>query len=610
MAQTDSTKVNTTSEEFAKRLAANLRVARERRRLTTKEIAARSDGMFKPSTLEALEAGRLPLAGIALAPLAQLYRLNLDTLLQPRMAVTVHPNGTLAAGAVSVGFDPADSDSLLLSYLHLVRDLRNQRRDPVVALRREDVESLAGYLKVDGALVLDRLGKLMGYTRVQRRTMAILFAAGAAVIMAATISFAVAPQPDMPQADGFDSSADAVTRDHDASNGDDGFPGFDFDGPPVGDDGLDDEQEAGEAEPEPLAAISPAPVETDAPGETRDLPPVPTNEPNNETIGERGNEPNRDGETTPPEVLDPEDPDESEIPAEEQESDEVPGDTLANNPPSNTGNNGVGIGEEEIPGQGNGNPFAPDVPESPDVPENPEAPVVPEAPEAPLAQEVPETQEAPEAPEAPEAQDVVETPEVPKVPEAPVVVETPEVAETPEDREQAEKEAKQQADAEAKAEKAAEKQAEKEAKQQAAAEAKAEKAAEKQAEKEAKQQAAAEAKAEKAAEKQAEKEAEQQAAAEAKAEKAAEKQAEKEAKQQAAADAKAEKAEQEAKDKADRAAQEKAEQEARDNPRNGDGTGSNGVGTGAKDNPGNGNSNNAGHNAANDNPAKNDAQGP
>lgn len=169
---THASNIDTTSEEFAKRLAANLRVARERRSLTLKEMAARSNGMFKPSTLEALEEGRLPLAGVALAPLAQLYRIDLDALLKPRMAVAVNADGTLAAGPVSVGFDPADSDSLLLSYLYLVRDLRKQRKDPVVALRREDVESLASYLKLDGAVVLDRLGQLMGYTRAQRRTMA------------------------------------------------------------------------------------------------------------------------------------------------------------------------------------------------------------------------------------------------------------------------------------------------------------------------------------------------------------------------------------------------------------------------------------------------------
>lgn len=146
--------VDTSTSEFARRLAAGLRVARERRKLTIEELAMRSAGAYPVPMLKALEAGKHSLRNLDLVPLARLYRVDLDVLLQPRMTVEVRPNGSVVAGGVSVGFDPADSDSLLISYLHLVRDLRSQRRDPVIALRREDVDSLAGYLRLDGSVVL------------------------------------------------------------------------------------------------------------------------------------------------------------------------------------------------------------------------------------------------------------------------------------------------------------------------------------------------------------------------------------------------------------------------------------------------------------------------
>ncbi|NJD63995.1 MAG: hypothetical protein FIB00_01900, partial [Chloroflexi bacterium] len=223
--------IDISSREFIRRVAASLRVARQRRRLTCGELAARSSGAYGAGTLEAFESGRRSLANVDLAPLARLYGIDLDALLQPRMSITVHPGGTLTAGAVAVGFDPANSDSLLLSYLRLVRDLRNQRREPVVALRREDVESLAAYLQEDGSTVLERLGKLMGFTRAQRRSMAILFAAGAAVIMAATTAFAVAPPASEPQTDNFDSGSRAwvLTASVDSDNS---LPGFTVDGGP------------------------------------------------------------------------------------------------------------------------------------------------------------------------------------------------------------------------------------------------------------------------------------------------------------------------------------------------------------------------------------------
>ena len=99
--------------------------------------------------------------------------------------------GVLVAGAVTTSFDPADGDSLIFSYLSLVRELRDKREDPVLAIRRDDVESLASYMRLDGTVVLELLGKAMALTMTQRRSMALLFAAGAAVLMAGTAAFAM-----------------------------------------------------------------------------------------------------------------------------------------------------------------------------------------------------------------------------------------------------------------------------------------------------------------------------------------------------------------------------------------------------------------------------------
>ncbi|MCZ7575619.1 MAG: hypothetical protein M5U18_00560 [Dehalococcoidia bacterium] len=333
--------IDISSREFIRRVAASLRVARQRRRLTCGELAARSSGAYGAGTLEAFESGRRSLANVDLAPLARLYGIDLDALLQPRMSITVHPGGTLTAGAVAVGFDPANSDSLLLSYLRLVRDLRNQRREPVVALRREDVESLAAYLQEDGSTVLERLGKLMGFTRAQRRSMAILFAAGAAVIMAATTAFAVAPPASEPQTDNFDSGSRAwvLTASVDSDNS---LPGFTVDGGPDsepqgfasegaafqpgdsddGEDPADDGEVPGEPE-DPDDGQDPA-DDGEVPGELEDT--------------ADGEEPGADD----PDSGEPEDSDEGEDLADDDQAPGEPGDSDDGEDPADDG---------EVPGE-------------------------------------------------------------------------------------------------------------------------------------------------------------------------------------------------------------------------------------------------------------------
>lgn len=107
---------------------------------------------------------------------------DLETSRPHRSAPVVVIDGTIVAGEATVAFLPADSVSLLRSYLILVRSMRHQKRARDVVLRREDIEVLAVYLHEPEESILDRLAGLMGATRTQRTVMLSLFASGALVI--------------------------------------------------------------------------------------------------------------------------------------------------------------------------------------------------------------------------------------------------------------------------------------------------------------------------------------------------------------------------------------------------------------------------------------------
>lgn len=107
-----------------------------------------------------------------------------------REVVEIH-DGTVVVGGRRARFDPADPLSTLCAYLYLVRDMRDQRRERSVVLRRDDVVALAGALGQSPETILDELGTLMGATRAQRGAMATLFAAGALVVGIAGTSLVV-----------------------------------------------------------------------------------------------------------------------------------------------------------------------------------------------------------------------------------------------------------------------------------------------------------------------------------------------------------------------------------------------------------------------------------
>ena len=92
--------------------------------------------------------------------------------------------GNLVVGPVNAAFREGDPESLLHSYLVVVRQLRGQQREPSITLRSADIAALAGHLGSSEDRVLDDLLARMGATRAQRRALAAMFALGALTIVA------------------------------------------------------------------------------------------------------------------------------------------------------------------------------------------------------------------------------------------------------------------------------------------------------------------------------------------------------------------------------------------------------------------------------------------
>jgi|GEM_PF-6312540 len=190
--------IEVTGEAFARRLA-NLLV--ERRRASgrsLRSLARASDGAFGVEDLRRLEDGRTPVSQAVVGAVALLYGADLGVILPARLPIEIVADGVIRTGGVEEPFVAGDPDSLLRSYLVLVRRLRAQERAPVIDLRRADVEVIAGYLGEPGMTVLDRLAALMSSTRVQRRAMGALLVAGALVVGLAGTAVAVTTGDDGP----------------------------------------------------------------------------------------------------------------------------------------------------------------------------------------------------------------------------------------------------------------------------------------------------------------------------------------------------------------------------------------------------------------------------
>jgi hypothetical protein len=188
--------IDITSDAFAIRLASSLRTSREAAGTSLRALARASAGTFTVRQLRALEEGSADLAGNDLLALAGLYRIDLGSLLLPRVPIEVDlATGVLRIAGLHRSFVPADRDGLLIAYLEVVRALRGQPNEPAIALRRDDIDVLARALDAEPSRVVHRLGALMGATAAQRRSMVLALLAGATTIVLATGALAAEPVP-------------------------------------------------------------------------------------------------------------------------------------------------------------------------------------------------------------------------------------------------------------------------------------------------------------------------------------------------------------------------------------------------------------------------------
>jgi hypothetical protein len=174
--------IDITSAAFARRLANLLVKRRSDTGASLRSLSKVSKGGFSVRELRELEEGRRPLDEGTIGAVAMLYQADLDSILPTRLPLEIRPFGVLSTSGLTAPFVPDDSTSLLSSYLRLIRQLRLQQREPMIELRREDIEVIAEFLGESATAVIERLGALMGATQSQRRAMAGMFLAGAVVI--------------------------------------------------------------------------------------------------------------------------------------------------------------------------------------------------------------------------------------------------------------------------------------------------------------------------------------------------------------------------------------------------------------------------------------------
>lgn len=173
--------VDIQSEAFQLRLANLLVATRTRNGLGVGQMVRASEGRFSKRDLKEFEAGTRVLDDETIDELATLYRCDLGVILPLRLPVVISAN-RVSAGGVHEDYDSSDPDALLAAYLTLVRTLRRQRRAPVVDLRRDDVEVLAGFLQQPHESVVHRLATLMHATQTKRTAMVGVLATGAVVV--------------------------------------------------------------------------------------------------------------------------------------------------------------------------------------------------------------------------------------------------------------------------------------------------------------------------------------------------------------------------------------------------------------------------------------------
>jgi hypothetical protein len=173
--------VDISSRAFALRLGNLLVATRTRDGRGVGAVARASGGRYTKHDLKAYERADHTIDEATLDDLAQLYQCDLGVILPLRLPVVVSAH-RVSAGGVHQEFESSNSDAVLAAYLTLVRTLRHQKKSPVVDLRRDDIEVLAGFLAQPSQNVIERLAVLMHATQTKRTAMIGVFATGAAVV--------------------------------------------------------------------------------------------------------------------------------------------------------------------------------------------------------------------------------------------------------------------------------------------------------------------------------------------------------------------------------------------------------------------------------------------
>jgi len=167
---------------FADRVSRLLRARRGRRMRCS--LAVRSRGTLSVRQLRAFERGTEVPDEPLLQILAEVYGFDPCELYPVRKPLEVDLDlGIVSAAGVSRGFDPQEPAGLLVAYLALVRDLRGEPHALTLALRRDDIEVLTAALELDGPIVVERLGALMGATALQQQVAVAAFAIGRPAIL-------------------------------------------------------------------------------------------------------------------------------------------------------------------------------------------------------------------------------------------------------------------------------------------------------------------------------------------------------------------------------------------------------------------------------------------
>jgi hypothetical protein len=178
------------------RMARLLHNHRKDRGWSTRRLSKLSNGAWSARDLKLVEEGRWPLDQANFAELAALYEVDATAVLPSRTPLVID-KGLISIGAMASTYSIGNLDSLLKSYLLLVRRMRGQQRVAVVDLRRADLEILSAHLELSAEEISGRLGELMGVTAAQRSSMSSMFTTGTAVIVLTT-SDAVAAATEAP----------------------------------------------------------------------------------------------------------------------------------------------------------------------------------------------------------------------------------------------------------------------------------------------------------------------------------------------------------------------------------------------------------------------------